>query len=301
MKRQITANKEGERLDVFLSAELGLTRSRIKSLIDEKCVLLNGKVQKAGAVLKHGDKIDIAFEDEEEIEAKPENIPLDIVYEDQDVAVINKPQGLVVHVGNGVKSGTLVNALLYSLKSLSSINGKLRPGIVHRLDKNTSGLMVVAKNDKAHLSLSKQLEDKTCHRWYIALLEGSVKEDGGEIVTNIARDKKNRTLMAVCGANEGRRAVSLFKVIKRYEGFTLVEFELKTGRTHQIRVHAKYVLKRPIAGDKEYNPHSRLGTQGQYLHAYKLEFVHPTTGALMSFTAPLPEKFEDTLKKLKET
>ncbi len=229
-----------------------------------------------------------------DLEAK--NIPLDIVYQDKDIAIINKPQGMTVHAGNGTHGSTLVNALLYHLDSLSGINGVIRPGIVHRIDKDTSGLLVVAKNDAAHLSLSKQIKDKTCHRIYLALLEGVVKQNDGVIDTFIGRSDKNRTMMAV--KDSGRRAVTHFKVLKRYKEFTFAEFKLETGRTHQIRVHCKYI-GHPIVGDPVYGyEKQKFKLNGQLLHAWKLELTHPSTGERMTFEAPIPDYFQAVLQKL---
>ncbi len=285
------------RVDVFLSNQLEYTRSRIKKICDDGNVTVNGKQVKANRVLKLGDIIEITLPDVKNLDLEPENIPIEVVYQDDDLAVINKPQGLTVHAGSGTNGSTLVNALLYHLDKLSGINGVVRPGIVHRIDKNTSGLLVVAKNDASHLSLAKQLEDKTCHRVYVALLEGVVKQDKGRIDTFINRSNKDRTKMAV--ADFGRQAITDFKVIKRYKEHTLCEFSLKTGRTHQIRVHAKH-LGHPVVGDKEYGfKNQKFKLNGQLLHAYKLEFVHPTKGETVSFTAPLPDYFEKVIKSLK--
>ena len=295
----VDINDKGKRLDLFLLNNLkDISRSRIKTLIENGNILLNDEKIKSGEKLRVGDVISVEIPEIKEVKTKPENIPLDIVYEDDDLAVINKAQGMVVHAGAGNSSGTLVNALLYNLKKLSGINGKLRPGIVHRLDKNTSGLLLVAKNDSAHLSLAKQIADKTCKRCYIALLEGNLKEESGTITTHIARDKKHRTLMNICEDNEGKLAITDFKVLERFNGFTLVEFSLKTGRTHQIRVHASRYLHRPIVGDKEYNPSTKIN--GQLLHAYKIEFNHPKTNDRLCFQTNLPNYFEDVLKKLRK-
>ena len=221
---------------------------------------------------------------------------MDIVYQDEDVAVINKAQGVTVHAGNGTHGSTLVNALLYHLDSLSGINGVIRPGIVHRIDKDTSGLLVVAKNDAAHLSLSNQIKDKTCARIYYALVEGVVKTDEGEIETYIGRSDKNRTMMAV--TDRGRKAITDYEVVKRYSAYTLMRFSLKTGRTHQIRVHCKY-MGHPIVGDPVYGYKTqKFKLNGQLLHAAELAFNHPRTGERMTFTAPLPDYFEAVLKKL---
>lgn len=296
---QVEENDVGKRLDIFLHEKFSnLSRSHIKNMIDGGNVLLNGKVVKAGEKLRLNGVVQAEKPVLQEVKTKPEDIPIEIVYEDDDLAVVNKPQGMVVHAGAGNTSGTLVNALLYRLKNLSGINGKLRPGIVHRLDKNTSGLLLIAKNDFAHNSLAKQIAEKTCKRTYIALLEGTLKEQEGIISTHIARDKKHRTLMNVCPETEGKLAITEYKVLKYYKGYTLVEFDLKTGRTHQIRVHASRVLHRPIVGDREYNPTTKIN--GQLLHAYKLEFTQPRTGKQIVVTAPVPEYFEKVLKKLQE-
>ena len=285
------------RVDVFLSERLGYTRSRVKKICDDGNVTVNGKQVKANKILKRGDVIEITLPEVKNLDLEPENIPIDVVYQDDDLAVINKPQGLTVHAGSGTNGSTLVNALLYHLDRLSGINGVIRPGIVHRIDKNTSGLLVVAKNDAAHLALAKQLEDKTCNRVYVALLEGVVKQDKGTIDTFISRSNKDRTKMAV--SDFGRRAITDFKVIKRYKEYTLCEFSLKTGRTHQIRVHAKHI-GHPVVGDKEYGyKNQKFKLNGQLLHAYKLVFVHPTKSETVSFTSPLPDYFEKVIKSLK--
>ncbi len=294
----ITNENVGVRVDVFLSGKTGLTRSHVKKICDNGGLTVNGKIQKSNYKLKANDIIELDVCDSEKLDLTPENIPIDIVYQDKDVAVINKPQGMTVHAGNGTNGKTLVNALLYHLDSLSGINGVIRPGIVHRIDKNTSGLLVVAKNDKAHVSLAKQLENKTCRRIYVALLEGIVKTDDGVVDTCIGRDTANRTKMAV--VKSGRRAITEYKVIERYEkGYTLCRFSLKTGRTHQIRVHCKY-MGHPIVGDAEYGyKNCKFNLNGQLLHAERLEFVHPSTGKLVSFYAPVPDYFENILNKIK--
>lgn len=287
----------GERTDVFLAANTELTRSHVKKLCENGKVFVNGTAVKCNRVLKAGDRLLVCEEETKNLDAEPENIPLDIVYQDDDIAVINKPQGLTVHAGSGTHGNTLVNALLYHLDSLSGINGVIRPGIVHRIDKNTSGLLVVAKNDAAHLSLSRQIEEKSCKRIYVALLEGVLPNDEGTVETYIARSEKDRTKMAV--SKKGRLAVTDYKVLKRYSAYTLAEFSLRTGRTHQIRVHAKY-LHHPIVGDREYGlKKEKFNLAGQLLHARKLELTHPATGQRMTFTAPIPDYFENILKKLK--
>lgn len=284
------------RLDVFLSEKLDKTRSAVKKLADEKNITVNGKAEKAGKNLKEGDKICVTLPDLVKLDLEAENIPLDIIYQDKDFAIINKPQGMTVHAGNGTHGSTLVNALLYHLDSLSGINGVIRPGIVHRIDKDTSGLLVVAKNDAAHLSLSEQIKNKTCRRIYRALVEGVVKQNEGTIDTFIGRSDKNRTMMAV--KSEGRRAITHYKVLKRYKDFTYMEFSLETGRTHQIRVHTKYI-GHPIVGDPVYGfKNQKFKLNGQLLHAYKLELTHPSTGERMTFEAPLPDYFQAVLSKL---
>ena len=293
---QIT-NDVGVRVDVFLSGVLEITRSHVKKLCDQGYLAINGKQSKANYVLRLNDKVEISFPEVKNLDIEPENIPLKIVYQDDDLAVIDKPQGLTVHAGNGTNGSTLVNALLYHLDNLSGINGVIRPGIVHRIDKNTSGLLVVAKNDVAHVSLAKQIEKKTCRRMYLALLEGVVKEDSGRIETYIERNKKDRTKMAV--SNSGRQAITDFKVVKRFKENTLCEFSLKTGRTHQIRVHSKYI-GHPVVGDKEYGyKNQKFKLEGQLLHAYKLKFVHPSTGKEIEFESPIPDYFEKILKSLR--
>lgn len=292
--------EESLRADIYLSRKMqDFTRSAVKKIFDTGGVKVNGKTAKASLVLKAGDSVEVTVPAIREYSVKPENIPLDIVYQDCDLAVINKPQGMTVHMGNGNREGTLVNALLYSLDNLSGINGVLRPGIVHRIDKDTSGLLLVAKNDKAHLALSRQIADKTCRRSYLALLEGVMKDEGGTVTTYIGRDPKNRLKMAVVPENRGRLAVTEYSVVSRYEGYTLCAFDLKTGRTHQIRVHAKH-LGHPVVGDPVYGiKKQRFSLNGQLLHAYKIEFSHPSTGERMSFKAPLPGYFEAVLGKLR--
>lgn len=303
MKEELfTARESYARADVFLSENLtGYTRSAVKKLFSGGYVSINGKSAKPSQAVSAGDVVRATLPDAEEYSAKPENIPLDIIYEDGDVAVVNKPQGMTVHAGNGNTEGTLVNALLYRLDSLSGINGVLRPGIVHRIDKDTSGLLVVAKNDKAHLSLLKQIEEKTCRRTYLALLEGVVKRDGGTVTTYIGRDPSDRIKMAVVSPEKGKLAITDYTVLKRYkENFTLCRFDLHTGRTHQIRVHARH-LGYPVVGDPVYGiKKQRFSLNGQLLHAWRLQFTHPATGEEMCFEAPLPDYFKSVLSKLKE-
>ena len=294
----LTVENGGIRLDAFIASQTELSRSHVKKITDEGGVLVNGKPQKGKYTVKEGDVIEFSLPELKPLDVKPVDIPLDIVYQDADVALINKPQGMTVHAGNGTDDNTLVNALLFALDSLSGINGVIRPGIVHRIDKDTSGLLIVAKNDKAHISLASQIENKTCKRIYLALLHGKVKEDCGVIDTFIDRSSKDRTAYAV--SNKGRRAVTDYRVVKRYEGYTLCEFSLRTGRTHQIRVHSKH-LGNPVVGDKVYGPKKcPFNLAGQLLHAYSLTFTHPTTNEQMTFKCDLPEYFKNTLAKLKE-
>lgn len=286
----------GKRLDVFLQEKFpSFSRSYFKNLIDSGDVLVDDKEVKSGEKLKIGKSVKVHFKEPEKISTEAEDVDFEIVYEDDDLVVINKPQGLVVHPCSSTKHGTLVNGLLYRIKNLSGINGKLRPGIVHRLDKETSGLLVVAKNDKAHISLAEQIKNKTCKRNYLAILEGNLKDDEGEIETKIGRDKKDRKKMAV--VENGRTAITHFKVLERFKNACFVEFSLKTGRTHQIRVHSKF-LNHPIIGDKVYGKEVK-GLNGQLLHAYKLSFTHPTTHKEMTFEAKPPKYFEEYLEKLR--
>lgn len=300
-KRLFVAERDYKRLDVFLSEQTDeFTRSRLKKLIEEGNVSVGGVCQtKAGADIKAGDPVELFVPDAVEYAVKPENIPVEIVYQDEDLAVVNKPKGMTVHIGNGTADGTLVNALLYALDSLSGIGGVLRPGIVHRIDKDTTGLLVVAKNDKAHVSLAKQIAEKTCKRTYFALLEGNLKEDCGKIVTDIGRHPTERLKMAVLPDGKGKIAITEFETVARFgTEFTLCKFKLQTGRTHQIRVHAKH-MGHPVAGDPVYGfKKQKLNADGQLLHAWQLEFTHPKSGERMTFNAPLPTHFQEILRKL---
>ena len=297
--RHFIAEEPCPRADVCLCNLLeGFTRSAVKKLFEADGVKINGRAAKPSQAVAVGDEIEAVLPDVKAAEAKPEDIPIDIVYEDGDIAVINKQQGLTVHAGNGNLDGTLVNALLYRLDNLSGIGGVIRPGIVHRIDKNTSGLLVVAKNDAAHLSLSKQIAEKSCRRTYLALLEGNLKDDRGVISTYIGRNPNDRVKMAVVDAAHGKYAVTEYEVIGRSSGYTFCRFVLQTGRTHQIRVHAKYI-GHPIVGDDVYGRKKReFGLNGQLLHACRLELTHPSTGERMTFEAPLPDYFVAVLKKL---
>ena len=300
-QRLFVAEENCKRLDVFLSDQTeDFSRSRLKKLIEDGQVSVNGvAVKKAGAEIKRGDSVTVQIPEAVEYSVKPENIPIDIVYEDGDFAVVNKAQGMTVHMGNGNESGTLVNALLYALDSLSGIGGVLRPGIVHRIDKDTTGLLVVAKNDKAHVSLAGQIAEKTCHRTYYALLEGNLKEESGRVVTDIGRHPTERLKMAVLPEGKGKIAITDFETVAHFGAdFTLCKFDLQTGRTHQIRVHAKH-LGHPVAGDPVYGyKKQKIKADGQLLHAWRLELTHPTTGERMVFNAPLPPAFQEILDKL---
>lgn len=299
-KLHFTAESVCQRADVFLCEKLDKTRSAVKKLIDCGCVFINGKSAKPSQEINGGDVIEVTLPPATEYSVKPENIPVEIIYEDKDIAVVNKPQGMTVHMGNGNVDGTLVNALLYRLDSLSGINGVIRPGIVHRIDKDTSGLLVVAKNDRAHLSLSQQIAEKTCKRTYLALLEGNLKENSGRVTTYIGRSAQDRTKMAVVAPDKGKLAVTDFTVWERYQGYTLCRFDLQTGRTHQIRVHAKH-LGHPVVGDTVYGvKKQKFNLNGQLLHAFRLTLSHPETGEQMTFEAPVPDYFYCVLTKLKK-
>ncbi|MBO8423869.1 MAG: RluA family pseudouridine synthase [Firmicutes bacterium] len=291
---------KGARLDVFLADKLpDISRSRIKGCIEMGMVKVRGEqVSKAGYPLKEGDLVEIAVADAVELSVEPENLPLNIVYQDSDFAVINKAQGMVTHPAAGSPDGTLVNAVLYHIKDLSGINGVLRPGIVHRLDKDTSGLILIAKNDCAHLSLTTQIAEKTAKRFYIALVDGNVKADEGVIEQPVDRNPKDRKKMAV--VKDGRPAKTAYKVLERFGRYTLMEFELFTGRTHQIRVHCAY-MRHPVVGDPLYGGSNAFGLKGQLLHAARLVVNHPSTGERMEFTAPLPDYFREVLAKLRKT
>lgn len=300
MKLTINEEDVSVRLDKFLQTKYpDKTRSHIKKWIEDGTVLVNGKVVKAGYSIRAIDNIEMGEVVEKVLSNEPQDIPIEIVYEDSDLAVINKPQGMVVHPAVKNYDGTLVNALMYKLDSLSSINGVIRPGIVHRLDKDTSGLMVVAKNDKSHVNLSEQISKKECRRIYWALVDGVVKEDG-EIITNIGRDAKNRLKMAVVDKDKGKVAHTIYRVLEVFDKYSLVEFELKTGRTHQIRVHSTS-LHHPIVGDKLYNHNNcKFNLDGQLLHAKKLILTHPTTNKEMVFESELPDYFQKVLATLRK-
>lgn len=295
---EVIIKEETGRIDKVLNDRLAdFSRSQIQQWIKEQHVSIDGKVVKANYKVSAGDKVLIEIPEPEELDLVPENLDLEIVYEDDDVVIVNKPQGMVVHPSAGHPNGTLVNGLLYQIKNLSTINDVVRPGIVHRIDKDTSGLLMVAKNDRAHEALAKQLKDKTSLRKYVALVHGEIPHEKGRIEAPIGRSKVNRKMQAVI--EDGKPAVTHFEVLKRFEGFTLIELQLETGRTHQIRVHMQYIGY-PVAGDPLYGPKKTLKGNGQFLHAKLLGFEHPTTGEMMVFEAPLPEIFKKTLKQLKE-
>lgn len=291
-------NIQKKRLDSYIANEKQeLSRTTIKRLLDEEKILVNGKKEKASYKPEVGDKIKIEIPEAHEIKLEAQNIPVPVIYEDNDIIVVNKPKGMVVHPANGNPDGTLVNAILAMCKdSLSGIGGEIRPGIVHRLDKDTSGLLIVAKNDVAHMKMSKQIQDRQVIKKYIALVRGIVPEDEATIDIPIARSTKDRKKMAV--DPKGKNAVTHFKVLKRYEKYTLLELKIDTGRTHQIRVHMSYI-GHPVVGDMVYsNGKNEFGIEGQMLHAKYLEFKHPITGKELKLEAPIPEYFEEVLKKL---
>ena len=289
----------GERLDKYLSFRTDLSRTRIQELIEAGNAKVNGKDVRSSYRLRSSDAISLEIPESTPIEIKPEDIPLDILYEDEDIIVINKPKGMVVHPAPGVYSGTLVNALLYHCHDLSGINGRIRPGIVHRIDKDTTGCIVACKNDKAHQAIAAQLVDKTCHREYLAVADGIIDHDDGIIDAPIGRDPRDRQRMAVTEVNS-RSAVTHFHVRERFAQNTYLECALETGRTHQIRVHLKYI-GHPVTGDPKYGSVCRLmDTQGQVLHACRLTLVHPRTGRTMTFEAPLPAYFEELLSLLRK-
>ena len=295
----VTAEAEdaGTRADVFLAAKLGVSRSNMQKLLEDGRVKRGEKIIKANYKVRAGEMFVVDIPEPEPIEAVPENIPLDIIYEDDDVVVLNKARGMVVHPAPGNYTGTLVNALLYHCSNLSGINSAIRPGIVHRLDKDTSGIMIVAKNDAAHISLSQQIQSKTAVRTYLAVVRGNIKTDSGTIETQIARDKTDRKKMAVVKEG-GRDAITDYEVLERFGKYTLVRCKLRTGRTHQIRVHMEY-LGYPLVGDPKYSPmKTPFGIKGQALHSHTLEFTHPRTGERMKFEAPLPEDMHKIITRL---
>ena len=299
-KKFIVEEKDANvRIDKAISdKDSSLSRVAIQRLIENEKILVNGKKTKASYKLSKGDEISIEKEEPVEVKIEAENIPLDIVYEDNDILVVNKQKGLVVHPGNGNPNGTLVNAIMAHCKeSLSGIGGEIRPGIVHRIDKDTSGILVIAKNVRAHINMSEQIKNHEVTKTYLALVRGNIKENQATINMPIARSTKDRTKMAV--SKNGKNAVTHIEVLERFDGFTYIKVNIETGRTHQIRVHMAQIGF-PIVGDFVYsNGKNPFGVEGQMLHSCRLDFTHPITGEKMSLEAKLPEYFEDVLKKLR--
>lgn len=291
--------EKNERLDYFIAKNLEkVSRSYVKKLIKDDLVLVNGIPMKSSYNIKQGDLIEINIPEPESVKATPEDIPVNIIYEDEDILVVNKPQDMVVHPGAGNYSGTLVNGLLYHIESLSTINGDIRPGIVHRLDKDTSGVLIVAKNNKAHEIISLALKNRQVKKVYLALVHGIVKENSGTIDAPIGRHEINRKKMTVRKTNS-KEAISHFRVLDRFDKFTLVEVSLETGRTHQIRVHMEHI-NHPIVGDPVYSRRkNKFGLDKQMLHAHKVGFIHPSKNEYIEFTADLPDYFLNIIDKLK--
>ena len=295
---ELIAEESGQRLDKYLAGEMtDLSRSRIKELVQAGEVLVNGKKGKVSYKVQKGDLIQVTVLPLEPLKLEAENIPLDIVYEDEDVIVVNKPQGMVVHPAAGHPSHTLVNALLYHTRDLADSPEGFRPGIVHRIDKDTSGLLMVAKNAAARESLEKQLAAKSNKRQYLAIVHGNFAEEEGTIDAPIGRNPKDRKQMAV--VEKGKSAVTHFKVLEQYQGYSLVECQLETGRTHQIRVHMAYI-GHPLAGDPLYGPRKTLPGHGQFLHAKTLGFEQPSTGEWLEFSVQLPDIFQQTVADLRK-
>ncbi|WP_244226641.1 RluA family pseudouridine synthase [Paenibacillus protaetiae] len=298
----VSQQQAGERLDKFVNEQLdidGVSRTQIQDWIKQGAVQVNGKAVKPNYKLNESDQLLVVVPEPEDASIEPEPIPLDIVYEDSDVIVINKPRGMVVHPAAGHSSGTVVNALMYHCKDLSGINGMLRPGIVHRIDKDTSGLLMAAKNDLAHISLAEQLKDHSVTRKYIALVHGNMPHDQGTVDAPIGRDPHDRKLFTVTDQNS-KRAVTHFLVKERIgDDFTLLELQLETGRTHQIRVHMKYIGY-PLAGDPVYGRNKTVALNGQALHAAVIGFRHPRSGQYLEFEAPIPDDMEQVLQALRQ-
>lgn len=287
-----------ERLDYYLSTILNdISRTEIQRLIKEGNILVNGSIKKPKYLLKIRDNIVIEIPSDAKHEILPQNIPLNIIYQDEDLAIIDKPQGMIVHPATGNYSNTLVNALLYNFKELSSIGGEIRPGIIHRLDKDTSGLLIIAKNNFSHEVLSESLKNRDVKREYIALVKGVIKEDTGVINEPIGRNPKDRKKMAVVHKNS-KAAITHYEVLERFEKYTLVKAKLETGRTHQIRVHFSYI-KHPIVGDTIYSHKDEFNLKGQLLHSICVGFIHPRNGQYMEFNTEIPKRFKGVIKKLK--
>lgn len=300
MVEKIVVDEENVRLDAYIAKkEEKLSRTMIQKLIEDGDVLVNGDVKKISYKVQAGDIIEVNISEPKETGIKAQAIPLEIVYEDNDIIVVNKPKGMVVHPANGNPDGTLVNAIMAKCKgSLSGIGGEIRPGIVHRLDKDTSGLLIVAKNDQAHINMSKQIKDRKVKKIYIALVKGSIAEDEATINMPIGRSTKDRKKMAV--RKDGKEAITHFKILKRYDKYTLLEIKIDTGRTHQIRVHMAEI-GHPVVGDSVYsNGKNEFGVEGQMLHAKSLDFKHPITKKQMHLEAELPEYFKEVLIKLEK-
>ena len=297
MEVRIEASVAGQRLDKAVAELTDLSRGLANEQIKDGRILVNGQAKKAKYAVKEGDIISYELPEPEVVEYVAEDIPLEIVYQDEDVAVVNKPQGMVVHPSAGHTSGTLVNALMYHINDLSGINGVLRPGIVHRIDKDTSGLLMIAKNDQAHVALADELKDKKSLRKYWAIVHGNLSNDRGVIEAPIGRSEKDRKKQAVTA--KGKPALTRFQVLERFGDYSLVELQLETGRTHQIRVHMAYI-GHPVAGDEVYGPRRTLKGHGQFLHARTLGFTHPRTGEVLEFTAEAPVIFQETLEKLRQ-
>ncbi len=296
MKIIVNNEIEGERLDKAAALKSGISRGLIQDMINDGHVLVNGKGEKNKYILKLNDVIEIIKREPKSLELEAKDLNIEIVYEDDDVAVVYKPEGMVVHPANGNNEGTLVNGLLYEMDINDTINDVKRPGIVHRIDKDTSGLLMIAKNDLALKSLSAQLKEHSCNRLYVALVYGEIAENKGRIDAPIGRDPLDRKKMAVVAG--GKEAVTNFRVLERFKGFTLIECKLETGRTHQIRVHMKYI-GHPLVGDKVYGPKRVIGETGQFLHAKTIGFVHPRTGEYMEFSHELPDYFLEKINELR--
>lgn len=296
---KIVADEENVRLDAYVAKKRNISRAMVQKLVQEGNVLVNGAAKKDSYKVQSGDEIEVNIPAAKEIDLKPENIELGILYEDNDIIVVNKPKGLVVHPANGNPDGTLVNAIMAICKdSLSGIGGEIRPGIVHRLDKDTSGIIIVAKNDKSHINMSKEIKDRQVKKIYIALVRGRVVENEATINMPIGRSTKDRKKMAV--RKDGKEAITHFKVLKRYHNYTLLEVKIDTGRTHQIRVHMAEI-GHPVVGDMVYSSgKNEFGVEGQMLHAKSLDFKHPITGKQMHLEAELPQYFKDVLNKLEQ-
>ncbi len=295
----IDSENKGIRIDKFLSSKFeGKSRSFIQGLIENESVLVNNKNTKSNYKLKENDEIKINMPEPTELEVEAENIPIEIIYEDKDVIVVNKPKGMVVHPAPGNYTGTLVNALLYHCTDLSSINGVIRPGIVHRIDKDTTGILVVAKNDEAHNKLSEQLKEHAMKREYYALVEGRIKQDNGTVDKPLARSKRDRLKIAI--TPEGKRAVTHYEVLERFKNSSLIKCVLETGRTHQIRVHMASIGY-PLVGDPTYGfKKGKFKNEGQMLHAKTLGFIHPSSGEYVEFTSELPDNYKKLLENLRK-